>query len=84
MNLKKKKIIFSIFAICFIGCVCVASTYKASGEPVRIDCDGGTFREAAWANAYECGFELNVGESLSDRNLEMMEMDRKGALFGLL
>jgi hypothetical protein len=71
MNLKKKLLIFTLFAICFIGCACVASTYKASGEPVRIDCDGGTFREAAWANVYECGFELNVGESLSDRNYHL-------------
>ena len=68
MNLKKKVIIFSIFAICFIGCACVASIYKANGESVRIDCDGGTFREAAWANTYECGYVIDVGESLSDRN----------------
>ena len=42
-----KKIVMKLFllTICILGFATVPGIYKADGENVRIDCDGGTFRQ---------------------------------------
>lgn len=63
-----KKVVMKLFllTICILGFATVPGIYKADGENVRIDCDGGTFRQGKWMNTYDCGYMVDIGESLKE------------------
>lgn len=65
--MKKNLVKICILAICILGLVSTPRSFMAAVDMVEIDCDGGTFREAAWANIYNITYALDAGESLSDR-----------------
>lgn len=64
--MKKILLKLCVLIVCIIGLISVPHMYMANPDMVEIDCDGGTFREKAWANIYNISYKLDVGESLLD------------------
>ena len=81
MKLKKTIVKICLLAVVVIGFVCVPSIYKADGESVKIDCDGGTFRIFAWANAYDQAYNIKIGQSLSENKCHLEDPTDMGRDF---
>lgn len=81
MKLKKAFIKICLVAIVAIGFICVPGIYRADGESVRIDCDGGTFRIFAWANAFDQGYHVPIGQSMAENKCHLEDATDMGRDF---